>query len=53
MVSTIVFDGFAVDAAGWGWSEWFVVNVLFFEDCELEGAAGGLIGPGLSSTLAL
>jgi len=47
-------DGFAVDDAGWGWGEVIVVgNFLVFEDCELDGAIGGLIGPGLSSTLAL
>lgn len=49
-----MLDGFAVDDAVWGWGEWLVVgNFLAFEECELEGAIGGLMGPGLSSTLAL
>jgi hypothetical protein len=53
MVSTTMLDGFAVDDVGWGWGEWLVGNFLVFEDCKLEGAIGGLMGPGLSSTLAL
>lgn len=54
MVSAIMLDGFAVDDVGWGWGEGFVVGIfLVFEDCEPEGAIGGLMGPGLSSTLAL
>jgi hypothetical protein len=53
MVSATMFDGFAVDDLEWGWGERFVVgDFLVFEDCELEGAIG-LMGPGLSSTLAL
>jgi hypothetical protein len=48
-----MFDGSAVDV-GWGRGEGFVVDsFLVFRDCELEGAIGGLMGPGLSSTLAL
>ncbi len=46
-----MLDCFAVDDAGW--DSGFVVNFLVLEDCELEGAIGGLMGPGLSSTLAL
>jgi len=53
MVSAIMLDGFVVDGVGWGWGEEFVVGIFLFEDCELEGAIGGLMGPGLSSTLAL
>lgn len=49
-----MLDGFAVDDVEWGWGEGFVVgDFLIFEDCEPEGAIGGLMGPGLSSTLAL
>jgi hypothetical protein len=53
MASTITLDGFAVDDAGWGWGEGFVGTFLVFGDCELEGAIGSLMGPGLNSTLAL
>jgi hypothetical protein len=54
MVSATMLDGFAVDDIGWGWGERFVVgDFLVFEDCELEGVIGDLMGPGLSSTLAL
>jgi hypothetical protein len=52
MVSAIMLDGFAVDV-GWGWGELFAGDFLVFEDCEPEGVIGGLMGPGLSSTLAL
>jgi hypothetical protein len=49
-----MLDGFAVDDVEWGWGEDFVVgNFVVFENCELEGAIGGLTGPGLSSTLDL
>lgn len=48
-----MLDGFAVDDVGWGWAKGFVVgNILPFGDC-VEGAIGGFMGPGLSSTLAL
>ena len=47
-----MLDGFAVDDVEWGWGERFVAGD-FFEGCELEGAIGGLMGPGRSSTLAL
>ena len=54
MVSAIMLDGFVVDVVGRGWGEGFVVeSFVGFEDCEPEGAIGGLMGPGLSSTLAL
>ena len=54
MVSATMLDGFEVDDVGWGWGEGSVVgDFLVFEDCELEGAIGGLMGPGLSSTLTL
>jgi hypothetical protein len=54
IASTIKLDGFAVDDVGWGWGEGFAAsNFLVFMGCELEGAIGGLMGPGLSSTLAL
>jgi hypothetical protein len=54
MVSTTMLDGFPVDDVCWGWGEGFVAgNFLTFKDCELEGAIGGLMGPGLSSTLSL
>jgi hypothetical protein len=54
MVSAIMLDGFAVDDVGWGWGEGFVIGISFgFEVCEPEGVIGGLMGPGLSSTLAL
>jgi hypothetical protein len=53
-VSATMLDGFEVDDVRWGWDEGSVVGDFFvFEDCELEGAIGGLMGPGLSSTLAL
>jgi hypothetical protein len=54
IVSATMLDGFAVDDVGWGWGERFDIGIfLVFEDCELEGAMGGLMGPGLSSTLVL
>lgn len=54
MVSAIMLEGFALDDVGWGWGEGFVIgDFLVFEDGELECAIGGLMGPGLSSTLAL
>ena len=54
MVSATMLDGPVVDDVGWSWGERFVVgNFLVFEDRGLEDIIGGLMGPGLSSTLAL
>lgn len=54
MVSTTMLDGFPVDDVCWGWGEGVVAgNFLVLRVCEPEGAIGGLMGPGLSSTLGL
>ena len=53
IVPAIVFDGDAVDGVDCSWGGGFVIgSFLAFGEWELECVIGGLIGPGLKSTLA-
>jgi hypothetical protein len=53
IISVIVPDDVAVDGVDWSCGEGFVVGTfLDFGECELDVVIGGLMGPGLNSTLA-